>query len=198
MSRGLSATWRIKSVASDGSPGGGHNFGVGEHFDCKTTYSSSPFRSPGQSGGYASSARSPSVEGLADWTSAACVPPRRLLCSSSEPMSRAVVKIIAPAEDAMFMHDRPDHRRDIALSTVTSPRGRSCARQHFLCVMECTVSQSEVWMTPHLSDGGCFVVLGAFVRSTHPTLEFPLMPDSPSGVISSTGPLTSTILWAFP
>ena len=50
-----------------------------------------PFRSPGQPGGYWSSARSPSVEGQADWTSAPCVPPRRLLCSSSEPMSCAVL-----------------------------------------------------------------------------------------------------------
>ena len=46
--------------------------------------------------------------------------------------------------------------------------------------------------------GGCLVVLGAFVRSTHPTLEFPLMPDSPFGVTSSTVPLVSTILWVSP
>ena len=58
--------------------------------------------------------------------------------------------------------------------TMTAPRGLSGARQHFLCVMECAVSQSQVWMTPHPSDGECLVVLGAFVRSMHPTLEFPL------------------------
>ena len=40
---------------------------------------------------------------------------RRLLCSNSEPMSCAVLST-APAQDAMFMHDRPDHRRDIAAS----------------------------------------------------------------------------------
>ena len=40
--------------------------------------------------------------------------------------------------------------------------------------------------------------LGAFVRSTHPTLESRLMPDSPSGVTLSTGPLASTNLWVSP
>ena len=60
------------------------------------------------------------------------------------------------------------------------------------------MSQSQVWMTPHLSDGECLVVLGAFVRSMHPTLEFPLMPESPFGVISSTVPLVSTVLWVSP
>ena len=31
------------------------------------------------------------------------------------------VKIIAPAQDAMFMHDKPDHRRDIAVSEGVRP-----------------------------------------------------------------------------
>ena len=54
-------------------PGGGCSFEVvGEHVGCKTTPSSNPFRSPGQSW---SSARSSSVEGQADWTSAPCLPP---------------------------------------------------------------------------------------------------------------------------
>ena len=96
MSRGFSATWCInlprQSVAADGSPGGGCNFEVvGEHVGCKTTPTFSPFRSPGQSGGYWSSAGSSSVEGQADWTSAPCLPLRRLLCSSSEPLSCTVL-----------------------------------------------------------------------------------------------------------
>ena len=38
------------------------------------------------------------------------------------------LKIIAPAQDAMFMHDKPDHRRDIAVSEGVRPSSPQSVR----------------------------------------------------------------------
>ena len=38
------------------------------------------------------------------------------------------VKIIAPAQDAMFMHDKPDHRRDTSVSEGVRPGSQQSVR----------------------------------------------------------------------
>ena len=58
-------------------------------------------------------------------------------------------------------------------TTMTAQWELAGARQRFLCEVECAECQSQVRMTPHLSDGGCCV----FVHSTHPMLLV-LMPNS--------------------
>ena len=132
MSRGLSATWvhqlidvlPRQSVASDGSPGGGCNFEVvGEHVGCKTNLQPRSIRrllvlcQKFLRGGSGRLDVSPVF-------AAANV----VLLQFRTVVVYGFVKIIAPAQDATFMHDKPDHRRDIAVSKGVRPGSSQSVR----------------------------------------------------------------------
>ena len=66
------------------------------------------------------------------------------------------VKIIAPAQDAMFMHDKPDHRRDIAVSEGVRPGSPESVSSGF-CDEHCSSPQCSVHISarPRCTSSGC-------------------------------------------
>ena len=77
-----------------------------------------------------------------------------------------------------------------SISTMTALRGLSGARQHFLCVMECAVSQSQAYDTTSVRwrvFGGSWCICSFYAPHAGVPTE-----------ISFTVPLASTVLWISP